>query len=124
MHEAQHVGVEAETVQRIVAVAIFRVAADRMSHVRRVNTNLVLTTRLQLIFHQRVLGSPCQHMEVRHSQLAAIVSRRRVSDVCLVVLQPVTDGAVVVLHLAAHHSHVAAVIHRSVPVMLDRKSVV
>ena len=72
MHEAQHVGMEAETVQRIVAVAIFRVAAYRMSHVRRVNTNLVLTTRLQLIFHQRVLSSPCQHMEVRHSQLAAI----------------------------------------------------
>ena len=55
-----------------------------------------------------------------HGILAAIIDGRRIGDVGLVVLQPVGNGTLVLLHLSAEHGHVAAVIHHLVPVVLHQ----
>ena len=36
MIEAEHIGVQAEPVQRVIAVAVLHIAADRMPHVGRI----------------------------------------------------------------------------------------
>ena len=76
MREAQQPGMEAQTVDGIVAIAVFGIAAYGMAHVGRMYANLVLATRLQLIFHKRMFGSAVQYMEMRDSQFATIVHRR------------------------------------------------
>ena len=86
-----------------------------MAQVGRVHANLVLAPRLKPELHQRVLGGAVQHVEVGDGQLAAIVHGRGVCDVSLVVLQPTAQRAFVILHLAAHHGHVAAVVDQLVP---------
>ena len=95
--------------QRVVAVAVFHVATNWMSHVCRVYTYLVLATGLELILNERVFCGAIEHLEVCDSIFATIVSWRRICDVCLVVLQPVGDCAVVLLHLATHYCDIAAV---------------
>ena len=104
---------------RVVAVAVFYVATHGMSHVGRVDTNLVLAASLQAILYKRVLGSAVEYMIMRYGILAAIVHGRRVGDVSLVVLKPVGNSSVVVLHLSAHHSHISAVVHYLMPVVLQ-----
>ena len=111
---------QAEAVQRVVAVAVFRVAAYGVAHVGGMYTNLVLTASLQLKFHQRVLRGAVERKEVCDSQFAAIVYRTAVGDVGLVVLQPVLYRSLVLLHLAAEHGHIAAVVHNLVPVSFQR----
>ena len=118
MGEAQHIGMQTEAVQRVVAIAIFDVAADRMTHIGRMYTYLVLTSGFKLVFHKRVLGSAVENMIVGHSIFASVVYWRRVGDISLVVLQPIGYGAVVILHLATCHSYVAAVVDYLVPVVL------
>ena len=60
----------------VVAVTILRIAADRMSHIGRVNANLILAASLQLIFHKREITRAVKCEIMRDSQLPAIVSRR------------------------------------------------
>ena len=44
MVEAKHIGMKAESVKRIITIAIFYIATHRMPHIRGMNTYLVLTT--------------------------------------------------------------------------------
>ena len=76
MVEAEQESVEAEPVERVVAIAVFHIAADGMPHVGGVDTDLVLAPGLQLELHERVLGGTCERMEMRHRILTAIVDRR------------------------------------------------
>ena len=76
MIETQQPGVQTETVQRVVAVAVFAIATNGMSHISSMNANLVLTTRLQLKLYQRVVCRAVHHEEMSDSQLATIVDRR------------------------------------------------
>jgi hypothetical protein len=52
MREAQEPGMQAQTVDGIVAIAVFGIAAYGMPQICRMYANLVLATRLQLIFHK------------------------------------------------------------------------
>ena len=54
MPEAEYIGVEAKSADGVVAIAIFDVSADGVSNVGSVDSYLVLASRLQLIFHQRM----------------------------------------------------------------------
>ena len=60
--------------QRVVAVAVFHVATNGMSHVCRVYTYLVLATGLKLILNERVFCGAIEHLEVCDSIFATIVS--------------------------------------------------
>ena len=64
---------EAETVQRVVAIAVLRVATNGMAHVGGVDANLILASCLQLKLHERVLGGAVEHMEMGDGELAAII---------------------------------------------------
>ena len=118
MGEAEQPGMQAEPMNRVVAVAIFAVAADGMAHIGCMHANLVLASSLQLKLDQRMLSCAAEHMEMTDGQLAAIVEGRGLGDVGLVVLQPVLYGAFVLLHLAAEDGYVAAVIYNLMPVVL------
>ena len=52
MVEAEHVGMQAETAARVIAIAILDVATYGMAHIGSVNANLVLPARLQLKLHE------------------------------------------------------------------------
>ena len=44
--EAEQPRMEAETMQRVVTVTVLWIATDRMPHIGRVHTDLILTSRL------------------------------------------------------------------------------
>lgn len=73
MGEAQHIGMQTEAMQRVVAIAIFDVAADWMAHVGRMYTYLVLASGFKLVFNKRVLGSAVENMVVGHRIFATVV---------------------------------------------------
>ena len=58
--EAEHIGVEAETAYGVVAIAILDVATDGMAQVGAVDTDLILSARLQSVFYQ---GMGCGAVE-------------------------------------------------------------
>lgn len=58
--EAEHIGVEAETAYGIVAIAILDVATDGMAQIGAVDTDLILSARLQSVFYQ---GMGCGAVE-------------------------------------------------------------
>ena len=60
MVETKQESMQAQAVHRVIAVAIFRVATNRMSHVGCMHADLVLAPGLQFEFHQRVLCRPGQ----------------------------------------------------------------
>ena len=66
-----------------------------------------------------MVGSAVKYMPVGNSQFAAVVYRRRVGDISLVVLKPVLYGAFVFNNLAGTYSHIAAVVYYLVPIMLQ-----
>jgi len=119
MVETEHVGVETEAVERVVAIAIFDVAAHGVAHVGRVDAYLILAARLEPVFHQTVVGGAAEHMKVGDGILPAVVHGRRIGDVGLVVFQPVGDGAFVVVHLARNNRHIAAVVDHMMPVVFE-----
>ena len=73
MIEAEHISMQAKTAAWVITVSVLDVATDRMAHICCMYTNLVLSTRLQLIFYQGMLGSALQCMEVGYCIFAAIV---------------------------------------------------
>ena len=83
MVEAQHIGMQTKTVDRVVAVAILDVAAYGMPHIGRVYADLVLAPRLELELHQTVLRGAVEGAEMRNGILSAVVHRRRIGHVCL-----------------------------------------
>ena len=110
---------QTKSMQGIVAIAVFGIAANRMPHIGRVDTNLVLAPRFQLKLHERVVRGARQRVVMGDGILTAIIYRRAVGHVGLVVLQPVLDGTLVVLHLARADSHITAVVDDIVPVVLQ-----
>lgn len=119
MVEAEHVGMEAQASDRIIAIAVFDVATDRMSHVSGVHTYLVLASRLQFEFHERMLSAAVERIEVGDGQFAVSLPLTAVGDIGPVLFEPAGDGALVLLHHAGEHCHVAAVIDRVVPVLFQ-----
>ena len=75
MMEAEHIGMQTEPVQRVVAVAVLHVAADRMAHVGRVYANLILPSCLQPVFHETVRHRTVEDMEMGDGIFTAIVHR-------------------------------------------------
>ena len=61
--------------QWVVAITIFRVTTHGMSHICRMNANLVLASRLQFELHQGMLRGPVHHMEVRNGIFTSIIHR-------------------------------------------------
>ena len=52
MIETEHIGMEAKSMARIIAIAILDVTTHRMPHIGSMHTNLVLASRLQAELHQ------------------------------------------------------------------------
>ena len=50
--ETQFVGMQAQTAERVVAIAVFRVAYDRMPEVLHVDADLVLASGFEPELHQ------------------------------------------------------------------------
>ena len=75
MLKAEHIGVQSQTVTRIIAITILRIATNGMTHISRMYADLVLPSCLQLILHQRIAIPALQRMEMRHCILPAIVNR-------------------------------------------------
>ena len=99
MIEAENIGVQAKATTWIITITILDVSTYRMTHIGRMNTNLVLAACLQLILYQRMRCSSLQGMEMGNSILATIVSIAGKGNVCLVVLQPVGNRTFILLHL-------------------------
>ena len=119
MLEAQQPSMQTQTMQRVVTIAILHVATDGMPHIGSMYTNLVLASCLQLKLHQRVIRGAVQYVKMRNGQLTTIIYWRRIGNIGLVVLQPVLNGTVVLLHLARQYGNIATVIDYLVPVMLQ-----
>ena len=64
MVETKQESMQAQAVHRVISVAVFRVATNRMSHVSGMHADLVLAPGLQFEFHQRVLCRPGKGMEM------------------------------------------------------------
>ena len=118
MMEAEQPSMQTQAMQGIVAVAVLRVTTNGVPHISRVHTYLVLTACLELELHQRVLRRAGHHVEMCHCILAAVIGGRRLGHVGLVVLQPVGDGAFILLHLTRADCHIAAVVDNLMPVVL------
>ena len=119
MEEAQHVGMQAQAVDGVVAVAVLHVATNGVSHVCRVYPDLVLASRLQLELYERVLGRTVEDVEMGHGIFAAVVHGTGVGYVCAVVLKPVGYGTLVLDHLSAQHGNIPAVVDDIVPIPLQ-----
>jgi hypothetical protein len=65
---------EAETMKRIVAIAIFRITTHRMTHISRVYADLILTSRLELELYERVIGRTGQHVVMGDGVFAPIIN--------------------------------------------------
>ena len=76
MVEAEEEGMETQSVNRVIAIAILAVATYRRPHVSGMHADLVLAACLQFELHEGVLRGPSKGMEVGHSILSTVVHRR------------------------------------------------
>ena len=60
------------------------------------------------------------HVEMSDSQFATIVVGRRIGHISLIVLQPVLNGAFVLLHLTGQYGDIATVVDHLMPVVLQQ----
>ena len=116
--EAEHIGVEAETAYGVVAIAILDVATDGMAQVGAVDTDLILSARLQSVFYQGMGCGAVEDVVMGDGIFAPVIYGGRVGEVGLVVLQPARHRTLVVHHFAADHRHIAAIIDQVVPFVL------
>ena len=65
---------QAQAMQRMIAVAIFWIATDRMAHVCGVYANLILASCLQLEFHSRVLSRTIHYMPMCDGKLPSVIN--------------------------------------------------
>lgn len=75
MFEAKYVGMQAETMAGIVAIAVLRVTTDGMAHIGSMDANLVLAPGLQLEFAESVCLTAFQDVEMSDGVLASIVGQ-------------------------------------------------
>ena len=61
--------------QRVVAIAVFHVAAHGMPHVGRMYPYLILPACFKFVFHKRVVGCAVEHVEMCHCIFAAVIYR-------------------------------------------------
>ena len=59
--------------QRVVAIAVFHVAAHGMPHVGRMYPYLILPACFKFVFHKRVVGCAVEHVEMGHRILTPVV---------------------------------------------------
>ena len=76
MRKAEQPRMETEPMERVVTIAVLRVAADGMSHVGRMDAYLVLTSCLQSKLHQGMFRRTVENMEMRDGQFATIIHGR------------------------------------------------
>ena len=81
MIETEHIGMQTKTVQRVVAVTILYITTDRMPHICRMNTNLILAPCLQTVLHKTVRNRTVEHTEMRNSISSSVIHRRTVGHV-------------------------------------------
>ena len=119
MVEAEFESVKRQPSERVGLTAVACVAHNRMSEGLHVYANLVLATRFQLQFHERVAIGPFDGAVVRDGEFSPVVHRRG-TDIQLAVGEPGAYHALVFLHVAHDDGHVAAVVHDVVPVVAER----
>lgn len=76
MEEAEAIGMEAETMDGVVAIAIFYVAANGMAHICGVDTNLILTPRLETKLYKAMVDGATKHAEMANGVFASIINWR------------------------------------------------
>ena len=76
MIEAQDISVQAQTMHRVVAVSILNIATNWMSHIGGMDANLILPTRLQAVFHERMVCGTVESMEMCYRIFASVIHRR------------------------------------------------
>ncbi len=84
--EAENVSMKAEASDWIIAIAILYVSANRMPHIGRMDTYLILPSGLQTIFHQRMACRAVKDPIVGNGIFSTIVNRRTVCNICFIVL--------------------------------------
>lgn len=107
-----------EPMERVVAITILDITAHRMTHIGRMDTDLVLPPGVKAELHKRMVHGTTERPEMGNGILASIVHGRRVGDIGTVVLEPVGYRAFILLHFATHYGYIAAVVDRAVPVFL------
>ena len=73
MVKAKHIGMQTEPIAGVVAVSVFRITANGMSHVGRMYANLILSSRFQPEFHQTMGCGSRQGAEMRHSIFSTVI---------------------------------------------------
>lgn len=94
MDEAETVGMQTETVDGVVAVAVFEIAHDRTSDVLQVYADLIFAASLELHIQQSVVR--VQYLEqivMGDGEFAAVIGRTAMGVVKLVVGQIAPDRA-------------------------------
>lgn len=76
MIETEHIGMEAKSMARIIAIAILDVTTHGMTKVLHVNAYLVLASRFEFELHEGVLAVGLEHAVVGKSIFSAVVHRR------------------------------------------------
>ena len=121
MVEAETEGVETEAADGVVTITILDIATDRVTEVGSVDADLILTTGLQLELNQGVGVRAGKDMIVGDSVLASVIVISAVGEISAVVLEPALYRALILLHDAREHSHVATVEDDVVPVGLEEQ---
>ena len=63
-------------------------------------------------------------MEMGNSILAAIIRITAVSNIGLVIFQPVGNGTFIFFHLSGNQSHISTVVHIMMPIILQSQLLV
>ena len=118
MVETKNISMQTEPAQRVIAIAILHVTTHGMSHIGRMHANLVLAPSLQLELNQRMLSRTIEYMKMRNGVFTSIVYIAAISDIGLIVFQPIGDGALIFSHFTGKNGNVSAVVHRLMPIGL------
>ena len=75
MIEAQHVGMKAQTMYWVIAIAVLHIATNRMIHICRMNTNLILPSRFKLELNKTVFRGAVKSTEMCYGIFSSVVNR-------------------------------------------------
>ena len=117
MEELDAESMEADSPDRVNVGTILQIAHHGVLEVLHVDTNLILASRLQFQFHQRIIGTALEGAIMGDGIFAAVIVVGGISDKHLVVGQPRFHGSTILLHPSLHHSHVATILHDVVPMV-------
>ena len=119
MIEVEAEGMKGKAMKRVQPISVLVVACNGIAQVFHVDTNLVLPTCFEPHLGKGEAAVSGYAAVVGDGFLAAVVRGAAVGYVCLVVLEPRVNGAAFLLHLAAKHGNVSAVIDDIVPVLFE-----